>query len=379
MSVYLLLENGAQCNDGSLHEAARLCQKGIVALLLERNHDPDYSCDIHDGRTALGELCSQAILITGEQISAAIETMKMLVNAPTNLGFRARGKTILHLALENDRPFEVTKALLRFPEIYKDICTHSETFVYEDAQGRFMSPDVYAKLYCKCGGHFQSQLVDLLEKKGCMTKWFRKQGDQLADCRGLPPALKEEMDRQDIADQAERREIQRRLTSAKIDLEIKQQRHLANMSQSKEQADLDMRNTQRANDQQIAHDNALSTQRRNNANAERSDERWHIQERNKLELSAAKDISQLEYSSQKEKDQQRYAAMDREAGLERRLLETREAAEKRSQSRAMERFARQDQSVRLAAQEQRAFITAAREARVSAQASQLAIPWDQPD
>jgi hypothetical protein len=121
-------------------------------------------------------------------------------------------------------------------------------FIYEDVQGRFMSPDIYARLYCKCGDHFQSQVVDILEKKGCMTEWFRKQGDQLPDYKSLPPALKEEMDHQDITDQAQRCEIQKRLTSAKIDLEIQQQRHSTNMIHSKEQADLDIRNVERSND-----------------------------------------------------------------------------------------------------------------------------------
>ncbi|KAJ4305134.1 hypothetical protein N0V90_000664 [Kalmusia sp. IMI 367209] len=373
ISVYLLLENGAQSNDGSLQEAARLCQKDIVLLLLAKDHDPDYSCDLHEGRTALGELCSETNLETGEQISAAYEIVKLLINASTDLSF----KTILHLALDNKHPIEITRALLRFPEIYKEIRTDSELFLYEDSQQRYMSPDEYVKQYCKLGDRVRLLLVELLVQKGCKEKWFTKRGDQPAGYKGLPPALKEEMERQDLADQAEQHEIKRRKQTAQVERDIQKGHHMASMIQSKERADLELFNTQRHNDQQIAHDSRLAIQRRNNSNAERADERYHLKEKDRLTYEATRKRTELEYSSQQRLKELEHVSAERQAGLERKLIESREAAESRSEVRAMERFARQDQSIRLAAQEQRALLAVPHVPRNSKE--QLALEWEKPD
>ena len=459
-SVSILLGKGTHANDGSLHEAARLCQSLILKLLLKTGHDPDYTSDLHGGRTALGELCSQANVRSGADISAAYETMKLLINALPDLSFRTKGKTVLHLALENDQPVDMTRVLLRFPEVYKDLRTDSETFLYQDSQGRFMSPDIYAQRYCRSDDHYKSQLIAVLESK-CKTKWFTKTGVQLSDCKGLPRELEEMKREQDLADQLEQRAVQRRQRSADMELQISQQHHRNNMLQSKQQVDLNFANLQRLNDQQVAHDSKLSEQRRLHMNSERASERFHIQESNRLTYTAAqqkhqldyssqkqmkqlesssqaqknqqrysalereaalekktiesreasqKRMKQLEYSSQTQKNQQRYAALQQEAGLqkqmkqienssqdqkdkqryaalqregahERKLIEDREAAEKRSQARLVERLSRQDRSLKLLAQEQRGLITAAKEAKLDALAAKLpALTWnEEPD
>jgi hypothetical protein len=60
------------------------------------------------------------------------------------------------------------------------------------------------------------------------------------------------------------------------------------------------------------------------------------------------------------------------------LVESREAVEKRSQTRAMQRWSRQDESVRLVAQEQRGLIAAAKDARVDAESVKLpALTWNE--
>lgn len=388
MSVYLLLENGAQVNDGSLQEAARLCQGGMVAMLLQHGHDAEFPSDLHEGRTALGELCSKANLQGGEQSSAGYETMKLLIGSNTDLSFKVNGRTILHLAFENKSPIEVTRALLRFPEVYKDIQTDSEVFLYEDSQKRLLSPDVYVKQHCKHNDHGKKLLVTLLEQKSCKEKWFTKRGQQLADCKGLPPALEAEMARQNLADQAEQRENQRRQQKANMEHEIAQKQHDTNMRHGKERADLQLYNKQRQNDQEVAHDSRLAIQRRENANVERADERNHIRESERIQHEGAQNRAELVYSSQQQLKQlefneqhrineSRYAAAKRYADLERKTRESTEAAEISSQRRIMARLERQDQSVQLAAREQRALIMAAKEARVKQE--RLAIQYDELD
>lgn len=365
MSVYFLTENRAHTNDGSLHEAARICQDGIVSLLLEGGHDPDYASPLHGGRTPLGELCFSAILGSGTQAAQAFATIKLLIHSPTDLALRVKGKTVLHLALENDQPVEVTNALLRFPEIYKDIRDDSEMFLFEDSHGISMSPDRYVTEYCSCSDTLKRMLISLLESKQCKEKWFKKKGAQLPDCKGLPQRMKEAMDLQDLADQAELRAMRRRAMSAKADLDIENERHKAKLQQSKEQMETTLHNSQRMHQQQLAHDNALSSQRRSNANLERQDEQRHLETKARIEHASLEQKYQLEYSSQKQKDQQRYDARSREMELERKMIKSREAAEERSHNREFSRMDRRDASVKLLANEQKGLIEAARRARVN--------------
>jgi hypothetical protein len=87
--------------------------------------------------------CLKANLSTKQQESDAQRTMGYLIQGldRTDLGFRIDGRTVLHLALHNDRQYEVTKILLSFPEIRQSIGTDSETFIYEDSKNICMSPN----------------------------------------------------------------------------------------------------------------------------------------------------------------------------------------------------------------------------------------------
>jgi hypothetical protein len=82
--------------------------------------------------------------------------------------------------------------------------------------------------------------------------------------------------------------------------------------------------------------------------------------RAEVELVAAEKRKVLEFNSQKQMDEQRHSMQGREAALEQRLLERKEAAEKRGHVRTTERFNRQDQSVMLTAREQRLLMEASK-------------------
>lgn len=420
VAVHLLLEDRVPSNDGSLHEAARLREPDIVVMLLGQDHDPDFSSNIHDGRTPLGELCSQAMLQDGQDLAAANKTLRLLIDAGSDLSFKTKGKTILHLAFENDRPIEITRALLRFPEIYKDIRSDSEMFLFEDVEGRYMSPDVYIQQHVDSTEQTKQELLRLLAGVSCKSKWFRKKGAQPAGYKGLPPDLLKVMERADLEDQAEARAIQRRLESARIDQEIRQRQH-----------ELTTVHTEQEASQRLRLEDDLSSQRRRNAAADHAQERTALLERTRIENDAATERGQIEYratkargeleyqnasnmkqleyssqqaqdqqryaarqqeaaleytsmqiikaltnSSQREQDQQRYIAQEREAGLERRMLESREAADKRSHDRMMQRLSKQKSTIALQAAEQRKLIAAQEAANVNVQ---RAIAWSDVD
>jgi hypothetical protein len=175
-------------------------------------------------------------------------------------------------------------------------------------QQQLLSPEVYVEQYFKTYNRTKSLLIDLLHPKGCKSKWFTKRGDQTPDCKGLPPALQEAMDRQNAVDQAEQRKSQRRHRTAQVEMLIKQEHYQADMIQSKERADLELSNIQRHNDKQVAHEIRVAIQRRSNPNAERTDEHNHIQERERVMYEAAHRTSQLQYTSQSQLEQLKYSS-----------------------------------------------------------------------
>jgi hypothetical protein len=197
--------------------------------LLDGGNDPDFSSDLHDGRTALRELCFRASLNSGKQESRAYATITKLIKFPTDLTLRLHRKTVLHLALENDRPIEITKTLLGFEETYKEIRSHSETFLFEDSRGTCMSPDRYVTQCCSCSDNLKVALIDLLLKNFCKEKWFRKKGVQLSEPIGLPPGMQDAMDRQDLADQIDLRERERHQLCANRELKIERTRYAARL------------------------------------------------------------------------------------------------------------------------------------------------------
>jgi hypothetical protein len=363
--VDLLLQADAHLDDGSLHEAARLCHTGIVAMLLQAGHDQDYPSENHGGRTALGELCLRANLDTKQLESQAFRSMSLLLGARADLTKRIEGKSVLHLALLNDRPVEITKALLRFPEVWKDIQTDSETFLYEDARDISMSPNHYVTECCTCSESHKRDLQELLKNKQCKGKWFKKRGAQVPKPEGLPPSMREAQDREDLADQIALRAIERQKKRAKADLEVEKERHDAKIKQNKEQTAADYDNTQLLHSQQLQHDNDISSQRRRNANLERDDQQNH-----------AKGMAKIEYDSLQNKSQLRYRMLEKETDLEKRMIADRDAADQQMHKRAMQRTERQDESIRLAAREQRQFIEASKAARVTVP-SQLRLPYEE--
>jgi hypothetical protein len=101
------------------------------------------------------------------------------------------------------------------------------------------------------------------------------------------------MDRQNVVNQAEQRKNQRRHRTAQVEMQIKQEHYQADMIQSKERADLELSNTQRHNDKQVAHESRVAIQHRSNLNAERTDEHNHIQERERVMYEAAHRTSHI--------------------------------------------------------------------------------------
>ncbi|OAA80234.1 Ankyrin repeat-containing domain protein [Akanthomyces lecanii RCEF 1005] len=103
-------------DDGSLHNAARELNLAAVQVLVQAGHDPDFPSPLHDGRSALGEVCLRAATDTEmslERERLTLKVMTFLIDAGSDLAIQSNGKPLLHLCFASFAPVATTRALLK--------------------------------------------------------------------------------------------------------------------------------------------------------------------------------------------------------------------------------------------------------------------------
>lgn len=103
-------------DDGSLHNAARELNLAAVKVLVQAGHDPDFPSPLHEGRSALGEVCLRAA--TDSEMSLERErltqrVMTFLVDAGSDLAIQSNGKPLVHLCFTSLAPVATTRAFLK--------------------------------------------------------------------------------------------------------------------------------------------------------------------------------------------------------------------------------------------------------------------------
>ncbi|KAM0276941.1 hypothetical protein ACHAQH_006226 [Verticillium albo-atrum] len=214
-----LLAAGASRNDGSLQNAARELNLAAVQVLVEYGHDPDFPSHLHDGRSALGELCLHGAAsgdMTTVREKQIEKVMNFLIDKGSDISVKCSGKSLLHLALESSDPVAMTKLLLKVG-MWKLV--NKKFNLYTDGE-RTYSPTMYvAKVMPK--SDVNDQLLRLLRANRCEDVFFANRGPQPDDAIGLPD---------DVALQ----ERERRARLSRIASE--QQDHEVSIARSKELA-----------------------------------------------------------------------------------------------------------------------------------------------
>lgn len=103
-------------DDGSLHNAARELNLGAVKVLVQAGHDPDFPSPLHDGRSALGEVCLRAATeaeMSPERERLTQKVMAFLIDVGSDLTICFNGKPLLHLCFISLAPVATTRALLK--------------------------------------------------------------------------------------------------------------------------------------------------------------------------------------------------------------------------------------------------------------------------
>ncbi|KAM0462020.1 hypothetical protein ACHAO4_001211 [Trichoderma viride] len=171
-------------DDGSLHNAARDLNLPAVKVLMEAEHDPDFPSPLHNGRSALGEVClhgADAGDMTPERERRMQKVMTLLVDAGSDLSIKLDGKSILYLCFDSTDPVATTRALLK-SGMWKHINKPSnqyadETFVY--------SPTTYVtKLMSSHDA--RDELLSVLRASRATDVYYAKEGAQPEGAVGLP-------------------------------------------------------------------------------------------------------------------------------------------------------------------------------------------------
>lgn len=171
-------------DDGSLHNAARDLNLAAVKVLMEAGHDPDFPSPLHNGRSALGEVClhgSDAGEMTPERERKMQKVMSFLVDAGSDLSIKLNGKSILYLCFDSTDPVSTTRALLKsgmWKHINKPFNQYAdETFVY--------SPTMYVSKVLR-SLDAQDQLLSVLRASRATDVYYAKEGTQPEGAVGLP-------------------------------------------------------------------------------------------------------------------------------------------------------------------------------------------------
>jgi hypothetical protein len=193
--AYRALDLEETPDDGTLHAAAFMALPRLVEWLLNF-HDPNAKVpEEFDQMVPLAVACTPRVVpwckIAGQEADLATRRKEciMLLAPMTNLNWRYRNKTVLHVALENGP--KVTRTMVLALGIRRDP-QRNDKYLYQDKEGIQYSPDVYVlKLMNGVSDNEKEDLVQYLRQNKIQSRYFRSvmpgEGVQPPGYHGLPP------------------------------------------------------------------------------------------------------------------------------------------------------------------------------------------------
>ncbi|KAH7182514.1 uncharacterized protein B0J16DRAFT_415707 [Fusarium flagelliforme] len=173
-------------DDGSLHNAARELNLAAVTVLVDHGHHPDFPSPLHDGRSALGEVCrhgagscSGKLTADGEKLMQRV--MTFLIDAGSDISLQSHGKSLLLLCFESLDPIATTRTFLKVA-MWKEI--NKSYNHYSDGEFTY-SPTMYVQKVLP-ESDTRDQLLTLLRANRAVDVYYANSGDQPEDAIGLP-------------------------------------------------------------------------------------------------------------------------------------------------------------------------------------------------
>ena len=180
-----LLDFAAKPDDESLHVAARLTKAALVKVLLDYGASVNlpgiYTCDY---RTPLGELCRRSNPL--QDPAQLKDTLDLFAKAQPDLAKHSSNKSLVILALDNDRPFEMTTMLLKSIRFLRENL-NADFNIFREADGFCYSLTMYVRRFrcrnspppnnqkhrcCDLDYCLAPALEKLLRKFGCRDRFW---------------------------------------------------------------------------------------------------------------------------------------------------------------------------------------------------------------
>ena len=191
----LLLEANAECDDGSLHDAARELRCDSMRVLIKYGHQVDYPSDRHEGRSALAELCLKAVNCRPDPAKME-EAMQCLIANDSDVRLRSpsehnSGKTVLHYALDSSDPISVLPVLLKMTwRVIND-----DSFLFSDGTYTYSLTKYVEKDIFQGPREQKADIIYLLRNKRAVDRYWANSIDmpQPIDYCNAPKHIEEEV------------------------------------------------------------------------------------------------------------------------------------------------------------------------------------------
>jgi hypothetical protein len=197
-----LLRAGAEGDDGSLHDAARELRCDTMRILIKYGHKPDYPSERHEGRSALAELCLNAVNCHPIPKGVILEeAVQCLVAGGANIRLRSLSddmpeKTIFHFALDSSNPMLILPVLLKVMWEY----VNEDCFLYKDATYTYSLTKYVEKELYQGPRDQRDSIIRALKNKRVIDRFWATdvEAEQPDDWCGAPDYIKNEVIRQKL-------------------------------------------------------------------------------------------------------------------------------------------------------------------------------------
>ncbi len=207
-----ILRVSGTIDDGALHMAARNLDLEAMELLVAHGHSVDLPSPLHDGRSALAELClhgSDGGPLARSRKKDLEHCISFLIRQGSDIRLNQNGKPLLLLALEAaGDPAATTQALLK-AGVYKHVNNPSNQF--HDGCLTY-SPTMYVKLVLQPPAEVRDGLLKALYMNRAIDVYYAETGPQPPGYANVPKEfMKAERKRMALRDRvaAEEQEHQR--------------------------------------------------------------------------------------------------------------------------------------------------------------------------
>lgn len=343
-----LIGKGPIVNDGSLHEAARSIRPEAVRLLISHGHEPDFpSTLLHEGRSALAELCLNATCV-GVSRAKIRQTIDALVAGKADLMMESQGKPALLHALDNMTACVAITTELLSAGMWKHVNSEHNRYVEHCT---VYSPTTYiSKGLSRSPREHAPELLRILKANGCKDAYYKESGPQPPDMVGAPREVIHEEQRRQVRIQRIKEEeeehqlaLQRNRDIATQQQNLMAQTHQLRVQHDRETADEREIALQRSARLQLQLEAEGASQRQRFADEQRNAELAQVREMNRLRIDSERQHNQLRLEHETASNQNQKSLLDAKLTAELRRLQETEAMSKRQYDRELDIMGRQQQ------------------------------------